>query len=157
MAREADPGIALDSVMTMDQRVGQNLSRPRTYAVLLGGFAIFALIIAGAGLFGVLSQSVTQRARELAVRSALGASRAAVIAVALKQMAIAMIAGLVIGIAASAGLSNSLAPFIYGVPTRDAISFGLAPLLLIVVGVIACVVPARRVAKTDPLQVLREN
>jgi putative ABC transport system permease protein len=157
VAREADPGIALDSVMTMDQRVGQNLSRPRTYAVLLGGFAIFALIIAGAGLFGVLSQSVTQRARELAVRSALGASRAAVIAVALKQMAIAMIAGLVIGIAASAGLSNNLAPFIYGVPARDVMSFGLAPLLLVIVGVIACVVPARRIAKTDPLQVLRQN
>jgi putative ABC transport system permease protein len=156
VAREIDPNIALDAVMTMDQRVGESLSRPRTYAVLLGGFAVFALVIAGAGLFGVLSQTVTLRSRELAVRTALGASRASVVAVALKQMAIAMLAGLAIGVAASAGLSSNLAPFIYGVSARDGLSFGLAPIVLIVVGVIACVVPARRVARTDPAQVLRQ-
>ena len=155
--REEDPTIALDAVMTMDQRVGTSLSRPRMYAVLLAGFAVFALVIAGAGLFGVLSQSVAQRARELAVRTALGASRATVIGVALKQMSIAMLAGLAMGLAASAGLSNSLTPFVYGVSTRDWLSFGLAPLVLIAVGVIACVVPARRVAQTDPIKVLRET
>jgi predicted permease len=155
--REQDPSLAIDAVMTMDQRVGASLSRPRTYAVLLGGFAVFALVIAGAGLFGVLSQTVAQRSRELAVRSALGASRGAMIAVALKQMAIAILAGLTIGVAASAGLSNSLSPFIYGVSTRDWLSFGLALFVLIVVGCIACVVPARRVATTDPIQILRET
>lgn len=155
--REEDPAIALDAVMTMDQRVGNSLSRPRMYAVLFIGFAIFALVIAGAGLFGVLSQSVSQRARELAVRTALGASRAAVVGVALKQMGIAMMAGLAIGVAASAALSNNLAPFVYGVSTRDWVSFGLAPIVLLIVGVIACVVPARRVAQTDPVQVLRET
>ena len=155
--REEDPTIALDAVMTMDQRVGLSLARPRLYAVLFAGFAVFALVIAGAGLFGVLSQSVSQRSRELAVRTALGASRASVIAVALKQMGIAMIAGLTVGVAASAALSNSLTPFIYGVSTRDWLSFGLAPIVLVIVGVIACVVPARRVAQTDPVQVLRET
>ena len=65
------------------------------YAVLFVGFAVFALVIAGAGLFGVLSQSVSQRSRELAVRTALGASRGAVIGVALKQMGVAMIAGVI--------------------------------------------------------------
>ena len=95
--------------------------------MLFAGFAVFALVIAGAGLFGVLSQSVSQRSRELAVRTALGASRAAVIGVALKQMSIAMIAGLAIGLAASAVLSNNLTPFIYGVSTRDWLSFGVAP------------------------------
>jgi ABC-type antimicrobial peptide transport system permease subunit len=154
--REIDPGIALDGVMTLEERVGQSLSRPRVYAVLLGGFAIFALVIAGAGLFGVLSFSVTQRARELAVRTALGATRTAVIGVALKQVAAATIAGLVAGLAAAAVLSNNLAPFIYGVSTRDWLSFGIAPLLLLLMGVAACVVPARRVAHTDPVQVLRE-
>jgi ABC-type antimicrobial peptide transport system permease subunit len=155
--REEDPAIALDAVMTMDERVGVSLARPRLYAVLFAGFAVFALVIAGTGLFGVLSQTVSQRSRELAVRTALGASRASVIGVALKQMSIAMFAGLVIGIAASAGLSNNLTPFIYGVSTRDWISFGVAPLVLVIVGTIACVVPARRVAQTDPVQVLRET
>ncbi|HUQ87554.1 MAG TPA: ABC transporter permease [Vicinamibacterales bacterium] len=154
--REEDPAIALDAVMTMDQRVGESLSRPRTYAVLFAGFALFALVIAGAGLFGVLSHSVSQRSRELAVRSALGASRSAVIAVALKQMAVAMIAGVAIGVAASMALSNNLAPFIYGVSTRDMVSFGIAPIVLLAAGAIACVVPARRVAQTDPVTVLRE-
>ena len=154
--REEDPALALDAVMTMDQRIGRSVARPRTYAVLLGGFAVFALIIAGAGLFGVLSQSVSQRSRELAVRTALGASRAAVVGVALKQMGIAMLAGLAIGIGASALLSNNLTPFIYGVSTRDWLSFGVAPLALMVVSIAACVVPARRVARTDPVQVLRQ-
>lgn len=157
LIREEDPAIALDAVMTMDQRVGESLARPRTYAVLFGGFAAFALVIAGAGLFGVLSHSVSQRSRELAVRTALGATRAAVVRVVLKQMGFAMIAGLLIGLAASAALSNNLAPFIYGVSTRDWLSFGLAPLVLVIVGVIACVVPARRVARTDPVAVLRET
>ena len=154
--REEDSTIALDDVMTMDQRVGNSLSRPRMYAVLFLGFAVVALVIAGTGLFGVLSQSVSQRARELAVRTALGASRGAVIGVALKQMGIAMIAGVLIGLAASAVLSNNLSPFIYGVSTRDVVSFGLAPIVLLIAGAIACIVPARRVAQTDPVQVLRE-
>ena len=154
--REEDPAIALDAVMTMDQRVGESLSRPRTYAVLFGGFAAFALVIAGAGLFGVLSHSVSQRSRELAVRTALGASRTQVMRVALKQMSVAIAAGVAIGLTLSAALSNQLTPFIYGVSTHDWISFGIAPLVLVIVGTIACVMPARRVAQTDPVAVLRD-
>jgi putative ABC transport system permease protein len=155
--REVDPALAVDTVMTMDERIGTSLARPRLYAVLFLAFAVFALVIACAGLFGVLSQTVSQRSRELAVRTALGASQAAVIRVALKQMAVAMLAGLAIGLAISAGLSNQLSPFIYGVSTRDWLSFGVAPLILIVAGVLACIVPARRVAQTDPVQVLRQT
>ena len=155
--REEDPALAVDTLMTMDQRVGESLSRPRMYAVLFAGFAGFALVIAGAGLFGVLSQSVSQRSRELAVRSALGATRASVIGVALKQMSVAMIAGVTIGLAASATLSSTLSPFIYGVSPRDWISFGVAPIVLLIVAAIACIVPARRVARTNPVEVLRET
>lgn len=155
--REEDPSLALDAVMTMDQRVGASLSRPRLYAVLFLGFAAFAMVIAGTGLFGVLSQSVSQRSRELAVRTALGASRGAVIRTALTQMALATMAGLVTGLAASAVLSNNLSPFIYGVSTLDWLSFGVAPVVLLAVGAVACVMPARRVAQTDPVQVLRET
>jgi putative ABC transport system permease protein len=154
--REEDPTLALDAVMTMDQRIGLSAARPRTYAVLLGGFAVFALLIAGVGLFGVLSYSVTQRSRELAVRSALGASRTAVIGVALKQISVALIVGLLTGIALAAAFANRLSPFLYGVAPTDWISFGIAPVALIAVGIAACLVPARRVARTDPVQVLRQ-
>jgi predicted permease len=154
--REEHPTLALDAVMTMDERVGRSAARPRAYAALLGGFAVFALIIAGAGLFGVLSYSVSQRSRELAVRSALGASRSAVVIVALKQIGVALVAGLAIGLALAAGLSNNLSPFLYGVTATDWLSFAVAPLVLLLAGIAAAVVPARRVARTDPLSVLRE-
>ena len=156
VAREEDPRIALDGVMALEERVGQSLSRPRVYAVLLGGFAVFALLIAGAGLFGVLSFSVTQRSRELAVRSALGATRAGLVAVAIKQISAAIVTGLVVGIGLAIALSTNLAPFLYGVSTNDWLSFGVAPVVSLLVGVAACVVPARRVAQTDPIKVLRE-
>jgi ABC-type antimicrobial peptide transport system permease subunit len=156
VTREEDPRIALDGVMSLDERVGRSLSRPRVYAVLLGGFAVFALLIAGAGLFGVLSYSVTQRSRELAVRSALGASRAAVVGVAVKQIGVAIAAGLAVGLALAIAFVNNLAPFLYGVSATDWISFGVAPIVLIAVGIAACVFPARRVALTDPITVLRE-
>jgi putative ABC transport system permease protein len=154
--REEDPTLALDAVMTMDQRVGLSAARPRTYAMLLGGFAVFALIIAGAGLHGVLSYSVAQRSRELAVRTALGASRGAVIGVALKQVGVAVVAGLAGGVGVAMALSNNLSPFLYGVAATDWLSFGVAPAALLLVGIAACIVPARRVARTDPVQVLRE-
>jgi putative ABC transport system permease protein len=155
--RDEDPSIALDAVMTMDQRVGQSVSRPRTYAVLLAGFALAALLIAGAGLYGVLSHGVAQRSRELAVRAALGASRARVIRTALSQIAIALVAGLATGVAASMLLANNLAPFLYGVSPSDWVSFAAGPVFLLLAGTLACVVPARRVAQTDAMQVLRES
>ena len=97
--REEDPVLALDAVMTMDQRVGASVSRPRAYAVLFAGFAACALLIAGAGLFGVLSHSVIQRSREIAVRTALGATRRDVVRTVLAQMAAATVGGVAIGLA----------------------------------------------------------
>jgi predicted permease len=156
IVREQDPALAIDSVMTMEQRVGASLSRPRTYAVLLGGFSVSALLIAATGLFGVLSHTIGQRSRELAVRAALGATRVEVVRTALTQMTVAIIGGLIVGVAAALALSSSLATFLYGVSTRDAVSFGLAPAVLVAVSLLACVVPARRVARTDPATVLRQ-
>jgi putative ABC transport system permease protein len=157
VAREIDPTIALDGVMALEERLGQSLSRPRVYAVLLGGFALLALSIAGAGLFGVLSFSVTQRSRELAVRSALGASRLDVIGTAVKQIGVTVVIGVATGIALALGMSKYLAPFLYGVAANDWLSFVVAPMVLLLVGIAACVAPARRVARTDPIQVLRHS
>lgn len=157
LVREQDPAIALDSVMTMDQRVGASLSKPRSYATLLGGFALFALLIAGTGLFAVLSYTVTQRSRELAVRSSLGATRGNIVGLVFKQMAATTGGGLVIGLASAWMLSTSLAPFVYGgSSSRDWMSFAAGPAILLIAGVLACAVPARRVARTDPIQVLRQ-
>jgi predicted permease len=154
--REEDDAIALDAVMTLEQRVANSLSRPRVYAVLLGGFAVAALLIAGAGLFGVLSYSVTQRSRELAVRSALGAGSATVVRAAVQPMGVAIVGGVTLGLAVSALVSDQMAPFVFGVSTTDWLSFSVAPIVLLIAAALACMVPARRVAQTDPVVVLRE-
>jgi predicted permease len=156
LVREQDPTLAIDSVMTMDERVGASLSRPRTYAMLLSGFAVCALLIAAAGLFGVLSHTVAQRARELAIRTALGASRADVVRTSLLQTVLAMAAGLAFGLVAALALSSQIAPVLYGIPAHDAVSFGVAAMLVMAAGIAGCLVPAQRVSRLDPATVLRQ-
>lgn len=155
IVRTAVPSAPLESVMTMRERVADSLANPRLYAMLLGAFAIFALLIAGVGLFGVLSYSVAQRAREIGIRSALGAQLRDIVALVVRQsMAIAG-AGLAIGIVASYWVSRLLTTFLYGVTPHDAVSYVVVALVLLAVAALASVVPARRAATVDPVKVLR--
>ncbi len=94
IVREQAPDLVLDSVMSMDDRLMSSLSRPRAYALVLGGFAAFALAIAAVGLFGVLSYSVAQRSREIGVRTALGAQTTDVVALVLRSGMAITVAGL---------------------------------------------------------------
>lgn len=155
IAAEAAPAAPLESIMTMDDRVSESLTKPRLYAVLLGTFAMFALAIAGVGLFGVLSYNVAQRAREIGVRSALGAQvRDIVVLVVRQSMAIAG-AGVGIGLLASFWLTAALQTFLYGVTARDAATFAAVAAILLLVAALATIVPARRAARVDPVKVLR--
>src|SRR5262249_21419998 len=149
------PSLALDSVMTMEDRVMSTLAKPRLYAVVVAGFSLFALTIAGVGLFGVLSYCVAQRAREIGVRTALGARTADIVGLVLRQVAAMAAAGITIGLAASYAASRSLATMLYGVGPHDALTFVGVPLVLLVVAAIACLVPARRAAQVDPITALR--
>jgi len=155
--REEAPSLALDSVMTMDERVMTSLARPRTYALLLGGFAVFALAIAGVGLFGVLSYSVAQRTREIGVRTALGAQTRDIVGLVFRQGLAIAAAGVGVGLMASAAAVRSLSAFLYGVTAFDARSFIAVPLVLAAVTVVACLVPARRAVRIDPLRALRNS
>lgn len=155
IVREQDPGLALDRVVTMRQRLMGNLATPRLYAVLLGAFAVFALAVAAVGLFGVLSYTVAQRSREIAVRSALGARQRDIIMMVLGQGLVVCAGGLAIGVFASLALARSMQSFLYGVTTHDPVTFIVVPLLLLAVSALACIVPARRAAKLDPLRVLK--
>ncbi|HEX9366317.1 MAG TPA: FtsX-like permease family protein, partial [Vicinamibacterales bacterium] len=155
IVREAAPGAPVDSIQTMEDLVSGSLSRPRLYAVLLGTFAAFALAIAGVGLFGVLSYSVAQRAREIGVRTALGAQVGDIIRLVVGQsMAIAG-AGVATGLVVSFWLAGTLKTFLYGVTPHDAVSFGIVAAVLLLVSVLASIVPARRAARVDPVTVLR--
>jgi predicted permease len=155
IAQAAAPGAPLDAIMTMEDKLAQTLSRPRLYALLLGTFAAFALAIAGVGLFGVLSYSVAQRAREIGVRSALGAQVRDIVGLVLRQSMTIAAAGLAIGLTASLWLTSALQRYLFGVTAHDAASFAAVGVVLLGVAALASVVPARRAARVDPVRVLR--
>ena len=139
----------------MDQRLMSNLARPRLYAIVLAGFAAFALLIAGVGLFGVLSYSVAQRAREIGVRSALGARPADIIVLIVREGLIVTLVGLMVGLGVAAVLARSMSAFLFGIVPHDAVTFVAVPVLLLTVAAVACAMPARRASRLDPLQVLK--
>ncbi|MGH9372114.1 MAG: ABC transporter permease, partial [Vicinamibacterales bacterium] len=153
--REEAPSLAIDSVMTMEDRVMHSLARPRTYAVLLGGFALFAVAIAAVGLFGVMSYMAAQRTREIGIRTALGAQPHDILRLVAKEALAILIGGLAIGLTAAFVLARSLAPLLYGVSIHDATSFIVVPIVLSVVAVIACAVPVRGATRVSPLVALR--
>jgi predicted permease len=155
LVRELAPSVALDSVMTMEDRLRLSLAKPRLYAVLLDGFGGFALLLAGVGLFGVLSQSVARRRREIGVRTALGAQPSDVALLILRQGLGATAIGLLAGLAVALALGRLVGGFLFGVAPYDPISIAVVTALLLVVGALACYVPARRAARLDPLKALR--
>src|SRR5207302_1721716 len=118
-------------------RVADSLANPRLYAMLLGAFAVFALLIAGVGLFGVLSYSVAQRAREIGVRAALGAQVRDIVGLVLRQSMAIAVSGVIAGIIASLWISKALQQFLYGITPHDALTFAAVALLLLIVAAIA--------------------
>ena len=153
--REQDRAVALDSVLSMDARVMTSLARQRTYATMLGVFAVCAAIIAGVGLFGVLSYSIAQRAREIGLRTALGAQQRQIVQLVLRQGVVTAAAGIVLGLAISLASAKALAALLFGVATYDVTSFAAVAAALTGVVAVACVIPARRAARLDPLVTLR--
>jgi hypothetical protein len=157
IVRELAPALVLDSVMSMDDRLMSSLSRPRAYALVLAGFAVFALAIAAVGLFGVLSYSVAQRSREIGVRTALGAQTRDVVALVLRSGMAITGAGLAAGLAVAALLVTTLSKVLYGVSPYDPLTFAAVPVVLASAAAAACIAPARRVARIDPIRALRAD
>ncbi|HEY2933596.1 MAG TPA: ADOP family duplicated permease [Acidobacteriota bacterium] len=153
--READDHLVPEAIMTLEDRMLTSLSRPRLYSILLGGFAAFALVVAGVGLFGVLSYSVALRSRELAVRSALGARQVDIARLILRQGLAATGAGLAAGLLGSFVLMRSIAALLYGVTPQDPITYCVVASILLVVAAAASFAPARRAARVDPMRELR--
>jgi putative ABC transport system permease protein len=155
LVKEASPRAVVEEVMTMETRLMTSLARPQLYAVLLGGFAAFALVIAAIGLFGGLSYAVAQRTREFGVRTALGATPRGIMGLVLKQGAIMTLAGLVTGLGAAAAIVRYLAQFLFGVTPFDAATFVFVAAALLIVALVACGIPARRAARIDPIEAIR--
>ena len=155
LVREQDASVAVQSVMTMDTRLGSTLARPRLYAMVLGAFAGFAVLVSGIGLFGVLSYSVAQRGREIGVRSALGATPRDIVALIVRQGLGVTVWGVAIGLSVAFVMAREVSSLLYGVTASDPLSFVAVPIVLIAVAAVACYAPARRAARVDPLSVLR--
>ena len=153
--RELDPTVPVDNVRTMEERVSTNLARPRLYAVLLGGFAAFALVIAAVGLFGVLSYSVAQRSREIGVRTALGARPSDIVRLVVGQGLRMTAAGAAGGLVLSFFALKSLSALLYGITIYDAWSYAAVIVGILAASALACAVPARRAARVDPVRALR--
>ena len=153
--READEGLVPDAVALLEDRMLTTIARPRLYAILLGGFAMFALVVAAVGLFAVLSYAVAQRSRELAVRAALGAQPVDIIRIVLGQALAVTGVGLIAGLLGSLALARALGTLLYGITPHDGVTYAGVSAILIVVAAVASYAPARRAARLDPLQALR--
>ena len=123
--------------------------------ILLNAFAVVALLLASIGLYGVISYLVGQQTQELGIRLALGAQRKDVLLLVLSQGMKMTLGGVALGLLASLGLTRLLTKMVYGVSTTDPATFAVIAALLILVALLACLIPARRATKVDPLTALR--
>ena len=150
-----DPALPVAKLATMDEHVERALSSPRFLSTLVGAFGALALALAVVGIYGVMSCSVTERTRELAIRAALGASRGAVLRLVLYKAAILACAGVAIGALASFLLTRVLSGLLFGVAPDDGVTFGVAAGVLALVALAAAAVPAVRATRIDGAQVFR--
>jgi putative ABC transport system permease protein len=152
---DVDPDQPIRQMLTMDEQVAESLSDRHFYTYLLGSFAVLALILATMGVYGVMSYSVSQRTHEIGVRMALGAERGDVLRRVVVRGLLLSVAGVVLGLAGSIGLTRFISSQLYGVSATDPVTFAAISLLLIGVALAACYVPARSAAGVDPLVALR--
>jgi putative ABC transport system permease protein len=152
---EIDPNLPLFNVQAMNQTIDAGIGNERLTMVLLLGFAGLALLMAAIGVFGVTTYSVTQRTHELGVRMALGARPSSVLALVLRQEMGACLIGIAVGIAGAWLMSSLLESLLFGVTARDTVTLTIASLVLLVVTAVACLIPARRATRVDPVTALR--
>lgn len=157
VVREIDPDVPLAGVNTLDSFVDSAVGRPRALAELVAIFAILSALLAGLGIYGVVSFSVAQRTREFGVRLALGGEPRAMLGGVIMRGIRPVALGLVLGIVCAAQASRVLSAFLFGVGARDALSFAVAPLVLLAVAIVANLVPARRATRADPMLSLRTD
>lgn len=150
-----DPALPVANVLTMEQVLGESTLDARFDATLLLAFAVLSLLLAMVGLFGVLSFMVAQRTTEIGIRIALGARREQIMGKMLGDGLRPALWGLVLGLAASAGVTRLIASLLFGTRPFDAVVFVAVSGTLIAVAALACALPAWRASRLDPMQALR--
>jgi predicted permease len=153
--QEIDPREVVYNVETMDEVVAHSFAARRFSMILLGVFAALALLLACVGIYGVISYLVGQRTHEIGVRMALGAQRGDVLRLVLGHGAKMALVGVAVGVAAALGLTRLMVNQLFGVSPHDPLTFVGVAMLLIIVAVAACYIPARRAMRVDPMVALR--
>src|SRR5450432_781312 len=154
---EMDAGLALANVNTMEQWLSNSAAQPRLNTVLLTSFAAVALLIAAIGIYGVLAYSVNQRTREIGLRMALGATPRSVLQLIVRQGMKVVLIGVGIGLAGGLALGRAVSSLVFGVQVHDPATFSVVAVVLTAVALAACIIPARRAARVDPMVALREE
>ena len=153
--RESDPGLPIFSLRTMEDLRREGFWQFRLFGFMFGIFGAAALFLAGVGVYGVLSFSVSQRTQEIGVRMALGASRANVLGLVVRQGVTLAATGVIVGLLGAFGVTRVIGSLLYNVTPTDPISFLSVALFLAAIAVVASYVPARRATRVDPIEALR--
>jgi putative ABC transport system permease protein len=150
-----DPDLPVFGERTMEDLVSDSLAERRFAMQIVGLFGVLALLLAGIGIYGVMAYSVAQRTREIGIRLALGASTSAILRWVLKQGMVLILAGVAAGLAGAFALTRLLRGLLYEVAPTDPVTYAGLAVLLALVALAACYIPARRATRVDPMVALR--
>ena len=154
---EIDPTLPISGILNMDNVVAASVAQPRLIMQLVSTFAVFALLLAAIGMYGVMAYSVSQRKQEIGIRMSLGAGPPEILRQVVRQGMALALGGVVIGVLASLALTRLLAGLLFGVRATDPSVFAGAAVVLALSALLACYVPARRATRVDPIIVLRSE
>ena len=155
--RAIDPNVPVARSGSMDEALRESVALPQFRTTVMAIFALSALALAAVGVYGVLAYSVERRRAEIGIRMALGATRTAVLRLVMGQGSRMTITGVVLGVAGALALTRILESMLFGVNAADKVTFAGAALLLVAVAIVACVIPAWRAARIDPIAALRQE
>jgi putative ABC transport system permease protein len=155
LLRQLERDAVIDRIEPLTTAVAASMDAPRFAASVVAGFALVAMVLAAIGLYGVLSYSVSQRLRELAIRAALGAQRVDLVRLVLREGLSVTLTGIVFGILGASLVTRLMQDLLFGVTPLDTVAFTAAPAILLAAALIACLGPALRAASTDPAATLR--
>ena len=155
IVREIEREAVVDRIEPLTTTLAASLDAPRFAATVMGGFAGVAMVLAAVGLYGALSYAVSQRVRELAIRAALGARRADLVRLVLQEGLSVTFTGIALGVVGASLFARLMQDLLFGVTAHDAVAFAVAPAVLVLASVAACLGPALRAASTDPVETLR--
>jgi putative ABC transport system permease protein len=155
--RSVDATAAVSTVVPMTEVIANSLGSPRFYFSLLGAFAVVAMVLSLAGLYGILSYAVAQRTREIGIRSALGSSGSAIMRLFALEGLRLVLAGVALGLVGGMVVTRLMTFMLYGVSPLDISTWAFASLAMIVAALVAALIPARRASRVDPLVAIQNE